>query len=283
MSLVFELETTKLTLKLRITGVDEVLIHEEIIPELLDELTRDIKQSGVVKDPVVVDERTRVVLDGMHRVAALREMGCAYLPICGVDYQNPSIKIGCWYRVVKGKNGEKFRGILRLLGLESQSCPPQEAQKALARRKALTAFLTPQECILVKSKKMGILELYTWIKRIERALRKEGFKLRYECEKDAQRLVGSSAAVLMVPRVTKREVIEITSAGRVFAHKTTRHIIPARPLNLQVPLDWLRGNVPLREVNRMLRDSLKTRKVERLPPGSVHENRCYEEEVLIFR
>jgi hypothetical protein len=281
--LAFELKTAKLALKLRITRIRKVLIHEEIISELLNELVQNMKQSGVVKDPVIVDERTRVVLDGMHRVAALREMGYAYLPICEVDYRNPSIKIRCWYRVVKGKDGEKFREVLRLLSLESQSCPPQKARKALARRKALAAFLTSEECILVKSKKMEILELYTWIKRIEQALCEEGFKLCYEHEKAAEQLVGSNTAVLMVPRVTKREVIEIASAGHVFAHKTTRHIIPARPLNVRVPLDWLRGNTPLREVNHMLRDFLRTREVERLPPGSVYENRCYEEEVLIFR
>jgi len=280
--MVFKLKAARLELKLRIMRIDDVLIHEEIVPELLDELIGDIKQSKAVKDPVVIDGRSRVVLDGMHRVAALKELGCTRIPVCEVDYQKPAVKIGCWYRVIKGKDEAKFSEILHLFGLKSEECSVRKAKNTLARRKAIAAFLLPRKCMLVKGNGENILEIYTWVKRIELALREEGFRLHYEHEDDAQRAVGNSA-VLMVPCVTKKEVMEIATAGHVFAHKTTRHMIPARPLNVHVPLEWLKEKIPLAKVNRMLEQALKKKKTERLPPGSVWKGRRYEEETIVFR
>ena len=77
--------------------------------------------------------------------------------------------------------------------------------------------------------------------------------------------------------------MEIATAGHVFAHKTTRHMIPARPLNVHVPLEWLKEKIPLAKVNRMLERALKEKKTERLPPGSVWKGRRYEEETIVFR
>ncbi|MEM1550822.1 MAG: ParB N-terminal domain-containing protein, partial [Candidatus Bathyarchaeia archaeon] len=41
---------------------------------------------GVLKKPIVVDETTKVIIDGHHRVEALRLLGCKRVPACCVDY-----------------------------------------------------------------------------------------------------------------------------------------------------------------------------------------------------
>src|SRR5512147_1216405 len=73
-------------------------IHEEIIPPKMEELVQKIPQDGVWIHPIVVDSSSLVVLDGMHRVAAAKKIGYRYIPVCLVDYGNPNIRIGCWYR-----------------------------------------------------------------------------------------------------------------------------------------------------------------------------------------
>ena len=281
--MVFEFRTVGLALKLRILEIGDVLIHEEIVPELLEQLIADIKQNNAVKDPVIVDKRSLVVLDGMHRVAALERLGCTRLPVCEVDYRHPAIKVGCWYRVVKGIGEEKFVEIVRLLGLKVLSSSPAEAKEALERREIIAAYRTVSGCLMVQGGRKGdVLEAYTWVKRLELALREEGAEIRYEHEEDAERRVGETG-VLMVPCVKKEEVLQLALAGHVFAHKTTRHMVPARPVNIGVPLEWLYDTIPLDEVNRMFEEWLSNRRVERLPPGSVWEGRRYEEEILVFR
>lgn len=282
----FKLEARGLELKLRIESLDKVRIHEEIIPELLDALASDIKSRGEARDPVIVDSNTRVVLDGMHRVAALQKIGCRYLPVCLVDYQNPEVRVGCWYRVIQGGAEEsKFLDIFKLLGLEVKPSPQEGALMALEERNATAALLTKRGCYVLKAPETKIRESYTWVKRIERALREEGLSVKYENEPDAQQKVrsGEVAAALMVPRVRKEEVIDAALSGNVFAHKTTRHILPARPVGVNVSLEWLSGDRPLDKINRALTESLSKRKLERLAKGSLFEGRRYDEELLVFR
>ncbi len=282
----FKLEARGLELKLGIEFLDKVRIHEEIIPELLEALVSEIESSGRARDPVIVDSNTRVVLDGMHRVAALQKIGCRYLPVCLVDYQNPEVRVGCWYRVIQGADGEpKFLDIFKLLGLEVKPSPPKGALTALEGRNATAALLTKRGCYVLKAPETKIRESYAWVKRIERALREEGFGVEYENESDAEQRVqlGKAATALMVPRVRKEEVIDAALSGNVFAHKTTRHILPARPVRVDVSLEWLSGDRPLDEINRALTESLSKRKLERLAKGSLFEGRRYDEELLVFR
>jgi hypothetical protein len=281
--LVFELREGGIEFRLEIVRLERAVVHEEIVPEILEKLLRDIERNGVVKDPVVVDSESFVVLDGMHRVAALEKLGCTRLPACEVEYRRPEIKIGCWYRVVDGFDRDKLVEVARLLGLEVRECSDREALRSLEQRKAVAAFRDAVGCLLLVGGRGGdVLESYAWVKRLELAMREEGADVRYELEKDAERSING-LAVLMVPCVTKQEVVELALGGHVFAHKTTRHVIPWRPVNIRVPLEWLREEVPIEEANRMLEDHLRERKRERLPPGSEWEGRRYEEPLIVFR
>jgi hypothetical protein len=62
-------KTPKLELKITLAETSSLRIHEEIIPSILARLVEKIKSDNVWTDPIIVDEKTMVVLDGMHRVA----------------------------------------------------------------------------------------------------------------------------------------------------------------------------------------------------------------------
>jgi len=274
--------------RLEVLPVDELHIHEEIVPELLERLLNDMRSSSFFKDPIIADAKTRVVLDGMHRVAASRELGLRYLPVCSVNYGDPKIKIGCWYRVAMGKGvkfediTKLFRLILVLLGLETKPSSFDGAKLALGERSATAALLTAKECYLIYATSTGIHESYSWINRVERVLRGEGFGVSYEMEEDAVKTVNRDTVVMMVPCVRKNEVIEVALSGRVFAHKTTRHILPTRPVGLDVPIEWLMGGRDTKELDRMFVEHLSKRKINHLPQGSTFGGRKYDEELLVF-
>jgi hypothetical protein len=40
--------------------------HEQILNENLMRVQRDLVRDGMVKDPIIVDQRTMVILDGHH-------------------------------------------------------------------------------------------------------------------------------------------------------------------------------------------------------------------------
>lgn len=277
--------TPELELRLRLEELSKVRIHEEIIPELLEELASEIKSDGVAKHPVIIDSNTFVVLDGMHRVAALERLGCKYLPVCLVDYQSSGVKVGCWHRTVEGHvSVDELLAVIRALGIALEEFQLERAVRMLDAREAPVVVRTGEKCYLAKGASEGIRESYALIKRIERALVEKGLGVNYETEGDAAREVqsGKAIAALLTPRVTKEEVIEGALSGRVFAHKTTRHVLAARPMCMDVPLGWLKGERSLEEVNHMLIEHLSKRKVKRLLKGALFEGRRYEEELWVF-
>ncbi|MGC8816283.1 MAG: ParB N-terminal domain-containing protein [Candidatus Hadarchaeum sp.] len=282
----FRIEAQGLEIEIGVSPVNGVYIHEEIIPRMLDQLVQDIRQNAEVRSPVIVDRNTSVVLDGMHRVAALKELGCRYLPACLVDYRSPVIQVGCWYRVIRDwVSDSRLLEIFRSLGLGIELSSLESALKELEARKATAALFTARNCYLIRVPNTDILESYRWVKRFESAAEAQGLHIGYEIEHDAEWQVrsGKCPAALLVPRTTKEEVVRTALAGTVFPPKTTRHTLPARPVNVNVPLSWLKGDQPLEEVDRLLVEYLSGKKLLRLSKGSYYDGRRYEEELLVFR
>jgi hypothetical protein len=260
-------------------------IHEEIIPEKMEELVEKIPHDGIWIHPIIVDRNTLVVLDGMHRVAAAKEIGYRYIPVCLVDYENPNIHIGCWYRMFKSLNEiEETNGVLEEAGLMATEMSYDEAQKLVEERKTLTAIFSNSWSLAASGSSEGIKERYDEIKRVEIALKSKGHYMGYSTDKDARARVASGeyTAGLMTPTVTKREVVETALKGMVFSQKTTRHIIPARPMFVSIPTNWLRGDLTLEEANDCLRKHLASKNVENLPPGQILDRR-YDEELYVFK
>lgn len=260
-------------------------IHEEIIPEKMEELVEKIPHDGIWIHPIIVDRNTFVVLDGMHRVAAAKEIGYRYIPVCLVDYENPNIHIGCWYRMFKSLSSvEEANIVLEEAGLMTSTKTYDEAQRLVEERKAVTAMFSNSWSLAASGSEEGIKERYDTIKIVENALKSKGYHMGYSTDRDAPARVASGEYTigLMTPTVTKREVVETALKGLVFSQKTTRHIIPARPMFVSVPTNWLRGDLTLEEANNRLRRHLASKKVEKLPPGQILDRR-YDEELYVFK
>lgn len=67
--------------------------HEEIRPEYLEQLKNEILLDGILKMPIAVDKTTYIILDGHHRLHALKKIGCRRIPVILFDYQSPEIKV----------------------------------------------------------------------------------------------------------------------------------------------------------------------------------------------
>ena len=70
--------------------------HEETQEPLLRKLVDQIKADGFLRKPVLVESEHCVILDGHHRVAALRLLGCVRIPVYLVEYADPAIGLTTW-------------------------------------------------------------------------------------------------------------------------------------------------------------------------------------------
>ncbi len=67
--------------KIRIIKNSLLRQHEQIRRYHLRKLIREIKADGYIKDPIIADVNTMVILDGHHRFNALKFLGFASSPV----------------------------------------------------------------------------------------------------------------------------------------------------------------------------------------------------------
>ncbi|MEM3700579.1 MAG: ParB N-terminal domain-containing protein [Candidatus Bathyarchaeia archaeon] len=87
--------TEKQDFKIVFLPIDSLKPHEKGSPLYLELLKQEILRDGLLKYPIIADEKTHVILDGMHRWLALKSLGYSLIPVLLVDaFQNPKIRVG---------------------------------------------------------------------------------------------------------------------------------------------------------------------------------------------
>jgi len=271
-----------LKLEIKLEEIKKLYIHEEIIPSIVKRLSLEINQ-GICRDPVIVDKETLVVLDGMHRVATLQHLDCKLIPVCLVNYNNPSIRVESWFRTIENgqKTGENVREDLEKAGYNLKEIAENDLKRKLHEREIMIGIVTSRKCYYISEKIESIKEIYEYIKQIEKNLTSVGYNIGYKTESDALNKVKSGKALtaIIAPRITKRDVVTTALSGEAFVHKSTRHVIPARPLFVNVPIEWL--NMDSKEANKLLLEHLSKKKLRRLQAEQTLDRR-YKEELYVF-
>jgi hypothetical protein len=273
--------------RLTILPLKELHLHEETIPELVEKLSMEIEEAQVLRNPIIVDDRHKVVLDGTHRVEALERIGCAYIAACILDYFDPRVLVRRWFRVFQFAGFEEVaRRTLRHLGYDSTIVSIGGLLGELDLGGAAFWLLSKGKGLKVScDEDCSLADKLNRVKMIERELRSLGCTVGYEIEGEALDKLskGLVDGVLTLPPIEKRDVIEYALKGYRFPMKTTRHVVPARPWNVNTPLNLLRWEGrTLQEADKLFQSLLKERQVRIIPPGSILDGRKYEEEVYEF-
>lgn len=81
---------------MELVPIERLRSHEGLDPKLVAEIRESIGREGVLLEPILVERRHDVILNGHHRVAALRELGCRRVPAYVVDYFDARIELTLW-------------------------------------------------------------------------------------------------------------------------------------------------------------------------------------------
>jgi len=205
MSYSYVISHEKMKLYITILDINSLYLHEEIIPNVLNQLTRAIELDGYLKHPVIADKESRVVLDGMHRVAALKELGHKRIPVCLVDYENPAISLGSWYRAIKGAEAsDRIIAEVKRANLSLREVGEIEAAD-IGVCPTVAAMKDREKAFLICSYFQSLKEAYDIIKRVENGLRDFALEIGYETELDALKKLreGKVDVVLLTPGLPK--------------------------------------------------------------------------------
>jgi Ni,Fe-hydrogenase maturation factor len=89
------LKADNIDAKVTLLRVDQLKPHEQGSSLYLELLRREILKDGVLKYPIIADEKTHVILDGMHRWLALKSLGYELMPVILVDvFKNQKVRVG---------------------------------------------------------------------------------------------------------------------------------------------------------------------------------------------
>jgi hypothetical protein len=76
--------------------IDQLHPHEEVEEENVAELVAEIERTGVFADPIWVARDSWVILNGHHRVEALRRLGAVRAAAWVLDYETDFVSVEPW-------------------------------------------------------------------------------------------------------------------------------------------------------------------------------------------
>jgi len=233
--------------KLHILPVEKLKSHEETIPFNVQRLKEATLNLGRLVDPLIVDDRHNIVIDGNHRLSVLRSIKCPNAVCQMVDYSDPGIKLGSWYPVSKTVLPEEIDGFTPKKVEFGQGMEAINSMKATFMYVKLVGG--KKECWLYDCEEHTLSGLISHQRKFLSKL--EGRDIIY----------------------TKDEIVAEANAGRQMPPKSTRHMIPGRIIRLNMHLGWLA------EPPEIAREMMVASLQKRLTDGSI---RRYTEEVIVL-
>ncbi len=174
--------------KIEKVEISKLVRHEDIIYQNLERSIQEILRSKKVS-PIIVDEGSLLVVDGHHRLAALKSLGYRKAPTIQISYSSPAVKVYGWLR---------------------QFSPQNQAKNILKNFESSGNYCAEYENIRICED--SLFSLYWKLDYIENYMASTGF-----C------VFKNQDHGLRPPSLNKEYILNIAKKGLVFPPKSTRH------------------------------------------------------------
>jgi len=287
----YTIQSQSLRMELEILPVASLFAHERLLASIADPLTLEFRSTPYLENPVIVDQN-HIILDGNHRVHVFRRLQFKHIAVCRIDYMHKEARLRYWFRLLaKVKSidllrrvSEEFRGRFEYVSDKAALEKMMEENFAccgVQHGGVFGVLVFDQEAVGDAVRAYDLLEGLQ-SRLVEEGVAVEYIPCQYAHKGEFCECLTEEHVILWTPQITKEMVVEAAKQKRLFAPKTTRHLIPARPLQINVPTAWLREEASLEVVNRRFMEHLRAKGLRRLAPGQVISGRYYEEELFVF-
>jgi len=200
--------------------------HEQVDPIRLRELKKQLADDGFQKDPIIVEDKNLIVIDGHHRIRALRALGYSRVVAHKIDYlEDDRIVLKTWYPVITGSRTELIKALHHCLEASTQQN---------GRLQDPVLIINDREYRLRATRRTIMDSLLG------------RFKIEYvpdvETAKKLSKDNGYGGAIIF-GSISKEDVIRAALSGAVLPPKTTQHIVPNKPVDWFIPLERLNNGV----------------------------------------
>lgn len=259
-----------------------LLPHEDVDPRRAKKLGRRILEGGILKNPPIVapisGTDSYVVLDGANRTAAFAQTGISHIVAQVVNYDDPGVMVDTWYHVVSGLELAVFQqGLTSVDALQLEACTLLEARSALKSHEAIAYIVCEEGVHKVIPPAGGNLRALKLLSDIVNTYR--GRADIYRASNDVWEIqkpyYPDITALLIFSTLRPDDIIEAALSEQKIPSGITRHIIPARALNINFPVGILMSSWSLDEKRQWLREWL----MERMAANAI---RFYAESTFSF-
>jgi len=255
--------------KLEIRKVNSLYGHEQTISRSLKRLKEGMLNIGQLVDPLIVDKKTGVVLDGNHRLKVLEILECPHAVCQTVDYNSPEIQVKTWQPSLKITADE----LSKLDSIKYEKVEKEEGMRSVDALGSPAMMITPEdECYLLNPGKYKLKEMIEEQKYILGLI--EDKNPLFIPEEQMEKELGNGNSVFYRRGYTKEEIIKSATEHAPLPPKSTRHLIPERIIRLNMRLGWL--HLDAESAQKELTNMLKKRAYN----GNVR--RYYEPVIVIY-
>jgi len=111
--------------------IRDLLPHEQVDEGIVELMMKIIEREGMFRVPILIEGKYGVILDGHHRVEALRRMGIELVPVYAVDYSSDDILVFPRRKEIPVSKSEVLRRAL------SGNLFPHKTTKHVLRRRTV--------------------------------------------------------------------------------------------------------------------------------------------------
>jgi len=265
----FKMLADEIINKLHIVPVENLKQHEELIPYNFQKLREAMLNMGRLVDPIIVDSKHHVVIDGNHRKRVLETIKCPNAACQVIDYENPKIGVGTWFPVSKTIAPSDIREF------KAEKVDHEAGISAISRMEATFLYMKnlngKRECYLYDSNERSVQGVIAQQRKFLTTI--EGRDVQYVADEKFGEYLDAGYGVFYRRTYTKKEIIDEAVAGRFMPPKSTRHTVPDRIIRINMHLGWLAESPDI--AKQMLDADLR----KRLNEGSI---RRYTEPVIVL-
>jgi hypothetical protein len=233
---------------IEVRPTEDLLSHEQTISYNLKRLKVAMLNIGQIVDPIIIDDKTGLVIDGNHRMKVLEIIECPYAAVQVVDYKRKDITVGTWYPTVALKPEEVFK----LDNIQHEKVDYEAGKEAISKLKAPFMIMTKNDQYLLNPSNYKIKEMIEEQNYILSLLEKGA--VDFIPDEELSEALEAGKTSFYRRAYNKDEIIKTAQDHSPFPPKSTRHLVPGRVIRLNMKLGWLHRSVEEaeKEMHRML-------------------------------
>ncbi len=231
----------KLETKLAIFSSRDLLRYEEVNKEAVVGLSAELLATGILNDPIICDPELGLLIDGHHRIEALRLLGIEMLPAHTVSYLSDDVDIVSYYRFFSCTADT-------LLGIVEEMVQQEIGHRAGGNREC---FRPDQQSDLTLLTRVGnshvvrvgnSIEASMLLNHIVQQIVVSGFDTLDSCSIGWDELPKHMQSCLYLsPPPGKEDIVTMSHRAGLFPPHVNKHVVDGVIVGIRMPLQALAG------------------------------------------